>query len=173
MSLRPVDSKQKQQVLIATETCLRRAAELFDVPYQPLTVTFDLTGRAAGQYRVDRNGRRIRYNPYLFAKYFDDNLDNTVPHEVAHYVVDCLYRCRRVRPHGEEWKRVMRALGARPHATARYDLSGVPVRRQQRFMYRCSCGEHALSSVRHNRIRNQRAAYSCRACGSSLIYAGC
>ena len=172
MILQPVDSIQRRKILDATESCLRRAAEIFGFSYEPVAVSFDLTGRAVGQYRVDRKGRRIRYNPYLCAKYFVDTLNCTVPHEVAHYVVERLYRARRVRPHGEEWKRVMRVFGAPVRATVRYDLSGVPMRRQQRFPYRCSCNEHSLSSVRHNRVRSQRAVYLCRACGTSLVYAG-
>lgn len=172
MILQPIDSLQKTRILTATEEFLQRASELFHFRYQPLMVSFDLKGRAAGQYRVNRNGRWIRYNPYLFARYFQNNLDNTVPHEVAHYVVDRLYGIHRVRPHGEEWKRVMRVFGASPRATASYDLTGIPVRQQQRFPYRCNCREHSLTSIRHNRIINNRAIYRCRACRSALVFAG-
>ena len=38
-------------------------------------------------------------------------LSDTVIHEVAHYIVDCLYGFQRVKPHGPEWKSIMVDLG--------------------------------------------------------------
>jgi len=61
-------------------------------------------------YRANKNHRVIRYNPYIFAKSFEDNLGLTVPREVAHYVTDMMFG--HSRPHGKEWHEVMRAFGA-------------------------------------------------------------
>jgi len=66
----------------------------------------------------------------------------------------------------------MRAFGAAPAATCRYDLDGIPVRRQQRFSYRCACTTHSISTVRHKRIQHGRVRYSCRRCRTPLSYAG-
>jgi len=167
--IEPIGAGQQAQVRDATRDCLRRAGELFRLELQPVTVSFDLSGRAAGMYRTGRGERVIRFNPYLFAKYFANNLDVTVPHEVAHYVTDRLYGLRNIRPHGKEWQAVMQALGVEPRATARYDLEGIPVRRQHRFSYRCKCNTHQLTSARHNRIRRGQASYHCRACGTVLV----
>jgi len=133
-------------------------------------VLFDLKGRSAGMYRVAGHRRVIRYNPYLFAKYPQDNLAVTVPHEVAHYVTDVLFGLRRVRPHGAEWQAVMRAFEADASRTADYDLTGIPVRTQRRFGYRCACFVHQLSTRRHNQVRRGAARYYCRACGEELRY---
>jgi len=141
---------------------------MFQFSPASVAVTFDLTGSAAGMYRVHGAERVIRYNPYIFAKYFANNLAVTVPHEVAHYVTDRLYGLRNIRPHGVEWKTVMRSLGADPCVTASYDLSGVPVRRQRRFSYRCECSTHQLSSCRHNKIQRGQSSYLCRRCGSAV-----
>ena len=168
MIIEPIGKQQKAQVCDATLACLHRAGDLFQVEFETVSVSFDLTGRAAGMYRSGRGQRVIRYNPYLFAKYFDNNLDITVPHEVAHYITDRLYGLRNIRPHGAEWQAVMRALGAEPRATAHYDLEGIPVRRQRRFSYRCDCNTHQLSTARHNRIRRGQATYYCRGCGAAL-----
>jgi len=148
--------------------CLEQAGQMFRYSPASVAVTFDLTGSAAGMYRVHGAERVIRYNPYIFAKYFANNLAVTVPHEVAHYVTDRLYGLRNIRPHGAEWKTVMRSLGADPCVTASYDLSGVPVRRQRRFSYRCECSTHQLSSCRHNKIQRGQSSYLCRRCGSTL-----
>ena len=148
--------------------CLEQAGQMFRYSPASVAVTFDLTGSAAGMYRVHGAERVIRYNPYIFAKYFANNLAVTAPHEVAHYVTDRLYGLRNIRPHGAEWKTVMRSLGADPCVTASYDLSGVPVRRQRRFSYRCECSTHQLSSCRHNKIQRGQSSYLCRRCGSTL-----
>ena len=148
--------------------CLEQAGQMFRYSPASVAVTFDLTGSAAGMYRVHGAERVIRYNPYIFAKYFANNLAVTVPHEVAHYVTDRLYGLRNIRPHGAEWKTVMRSLGADPSVTARYDLSGVPVRRQRRYSYRCECSAHQLSSCRHNKIQRGQSSYLCRRCGSAI-----
>lgn len=168
--IQPLDAQRQEQVRCATLDCLRQARQIFQFELDPVPVTFDLRGTAAGMYRVRGCERVIRYNPYIFAKHFADNLALTVPHEVAHYVTDRLYGLRNVRPHGAEWQAVMLSLGAEPRATGRYDLTGVPVRRQRRFSYRCDCSTHQLSARRHNKIRYGRANYLCRRCGSEVVF---
>lgn len=172
MILEPISAKQEQQVRQQTTDCLRRACELFDLSYDPVPVHFDLRGRAAGMYQVRSAKMRIRYNPYLFAKYFDENLRQTVPHEVAHHIAGRLFGLRCIRPHGEEWRMIMRTLGVEPRVTAEFDLTGIPLRRQRRYTYVCHCREFQLSSRRHNRINRHKASYHCRACGSELSYVG-
>ena len=109
--VQPIGEQQQQQVRQATQDCLQRVAAICRLDLEPIPVTFDLKGRAAGQYRVHGNERSIRYNPFIFAKYFDDNLHETVPHEVAHYATDMLYGLNNIRPHGVEWQTVMHSLG--------------------------------------------------------------
>ena len=166
----PIDAQQQAQVRQATRDCVVHATRLFEKNFIVPSVQFDLTGRAAGQYRVRRGEAAIRYNPFIFARYFEDNLNETVPHEVAHLVVDQLWGLRRVRAHGAEWRSVMQALGAEPRATARYDLTGLPVRRQRRFAYRCACSTHQLTTCRHNRVQRGEARYHCRQCDQPLVF---
>ncbi len=172
MPVTPLNAALQQQVAAATRDCIRRAGELLDHPLDPVSVSFALGGRAAGMYRVQQGQRQIRYNPYIFGKYFADNLANTVPHEVAHYATDVLYGLRNIRPHGPEWRAVMQLLGAAPLATCRYDLSGIPLRRQRRFTYHCACSTHAITTARHNRVASGRARYFCKHCRTALAFAG-
>ncbi|WJW75427.1 SprT-like domain-containing protein [Thiohalobacter sp. IOR34] len=155
----------------ATRDCLRRAGELHARIFPPIEVRFDLIGRAAGMYRRRGAERCIRYNPYLFARYFEDSLANTVPHEVAHYVVDLLTVSARPRPHGSEWQAVMRALGVEPRLRHDYDLRGIPQRRQRQVLYRCACSSHRLGIRRHQRLLRGEASYHCRNCGAVLVCA--
>lgn len=169
--IEPIGSQREQQVRATTGEFIRLASRIYRHEFPLIPVRFDLKGRAAGMYRVHNRERIIRYNPYLFAKYFDDNLATTVPHEVAHYIVDILYGAHRVRPHGAEWQQVMLKLGAEPSTTGNYDLSGIPVRRQQRHSYQCDCAMHRISTARHNKIRRGIARYYCRNCKSQLTAA--
>jgi SprT protein len=171
LTVEAIDLRQRQEVCAATFACLRRAERLFRLAHQPIPVLFDLHGRAAGMYRVRRRQAVIRYNPYVFARYFEHGLQTTVPHEVAHYITDRLHGLAHVRPHGKEWRGVMQALGAEPHATTCFDLSGMPFRRQRRVAYRCDCSAHQLSTCRHNRVARGTARYYCRSCGGELVMA--
>ena len=165
----PCDVLQRVRAVAVTGEWIAHAGQLYGRVFPEIPVRFDLEGRAAGMYQVRGRQRVIRYNPYLFARYPRDSLEVTVPHEVAHYITDILFGMRRVRPHGAQWRAVMLAMGANPCVTADYDLSGIPVRRQRRFIYRCTCREHRLSTCRHNRIHRGAMRYFCRACGGELI----
>ena len=164
----PLSDVQLAIVVRATLACLAHAERVFRCSFPALPVRFDLRGRAAGMYRVRRGERLIRYNPYIFAKYFAENLAETVPHEVAHYVTDVLHGAVRVRPHGPEWRAIAQALGATPRATGRYDLSGIPVRRYAVYDYRCACRMHQIGVRRHRRVQDGTALYVCRRCGEAL-----
>jgi SprT protein len=170
-TIQPVTPGLEQHIRGLTGEYICRAGKIYNREFPAIPVVFDLKGRAAGMYRVQNRERIIRYNPYIFAKYPDDNIATTIPHEVAHYVVDMLYGVMHVRPHGTEWQKVMLALGAEPKVTGNYDLSGIPVRRQRRHAYQCACTIHQISAVRHNKIRLGKARYFCRYCMAPIISA--
>lgn len=136
------------------------------VPVPP--VRFDLSGRSAGMFRARGRECELRFNPWIFARYYDENLSETVPHEVAHYLVWWQFPCRRTRPHGAEWQAWMCFFGVEPRVTFDRDISGLPQRRQRRFRYRCDCSEHSLSTTRHRRQERGEARYQCRRCGGPL-----
>ena len=168
--IQPISHLQQETVIEETERYILRAAEHFDIPLKTIPVLFDLRGRAAGMYRVKANQKVIRYNPFIFAKYFTDNFNETIPHEVAHYVTDELYGLRQIRPHGNEWKAVMQVFGVEARRTANYDLSGIPQRQHKTYTYQCACQRYELTSRRHNKIRRGAGHYLCRACGDKLLF---
>lgn len=164
----PICPEQQQQVMAVTRQYIARAEALFDRAFASIPVLFNLKGRAAGMYRVKQGQREIRYNPYLFAKYYNDNLAVTIPHEVAHYVTDVLYGLAAIRPHGKEWRGVMQLFGADASRTCDYDLAGIPIRRLLRHEYRCGCEVYKLTTRRHRRIQGGQTRYFCRNCGGEL-----
>lgn len=167
-----LDSAGREQVRTATGAAIARASEVTGIDLPLLPVDFDLSGRSAGQFIGRGNDCLIRYNPWIFARYFAENLAATVPHEVAHYAVYRAHPGRRVRPHGPEWRSIMQALGADPSVTFDLDISGLPRRQQRRHRYHCGCREHALTTTRHNRVSAGRARYACLQCRGELRYLG-
>ncbi len=165
----PIGAHLQGQVVAATATYIDKARSLFDADFNIIPVQFDLKGKAAGMYRVQNSESVIRYNPYLFAKYFDDSLAVTVPHEVAHYITDRLYGLRKIRPHGKEWKTVMGKFGVDASRTCHYDMEGIPTRVFKRFPYGCGCTQHTLTARLHNQITQGKKHYFCRQCGSVLV----
>jgi SprT protein len=167
-TIEPISPFQQQQVVAETERYISIASDFFQRPFAAIPIAFDLKGRAAGMYKVDRGTRLLRFNPYLFAKYFQDNLANTVPHEVAHYISDVLHGLRHIRPHGKEWQAIMHVLGAMPERTHNFNMQGIPTRQQQRFNYRCQCQVYQLTTRRHNMIQKGQRRYLCRYCHGEL-----
>ena len=162
---------QRQQVIAATEHYICRAEGIFECRFERIPVLFDLSGRAAGMFKVIGKERCIRYNPWIFSKYFDENLSDTVPHEVAHFIVHEVYGMRRIMPHGREWQGLMARFGADAGVTFNLDLEGVPQRRQRTHPYRCACRTHQVSTTRHNRVTKGAGRYHCRYCEAQLVYA--
>ncbi|HGG59900.1 MAG TPA: metallopeptidase (SprT family) [Gammaproteobacteria bacterium] len=168
-SLPILTDDQARRVVDATRERIRFASRALNQSFPELEIRFDVSGRAWGYYVRRGRQRSIRYNPWLFARFFTEGIDNTVPHEVAHFIVDCLHPRQRVKPHGPEWRRIMALFGIdNPSATHRADLGGLPIRRQRRFDYRCRCGVVPLTATRHYRYLRGEAVYHCRRCGQAL-----
>ncbi|MBK6510644.1 MAG: SprT-like domain-containing protein [Haliea sp.] len=102
--VQPIGLVQQRQVEERTEEYLALAERIFARRFDRIPVLFDLKGRAAGMFKIVGKHRVIRYNPWIFAKYYAENLRDTVPHEVAHYVVHEVYPRRSTKPHGHAWK---------------------------------------------------------------------
>ena len=167
----PLSPEQQQEIHDLTAARVAEAAHLYGREFALIPVRFDLRGRTAGQFRFRCQGRQqeyaIRYNPWVFAADLAHHQADTVAHEVAHYIVHLLHP--RAKPHGREWKALMRHFGATPKACTPYDLTGVPLRQQEQHTYRCACPDrlHALSTTRHRRVL-QGTRYLCRNCKAVL-----
>jgi len=174
VTITPLSTERQQQVIKETQAYINQAASLFNIKHADIDITFNLKGRAAGMYRVKRkifsDDREIRYNSFIFSKYYVDNFNTTIPHEVAHYISDLIYDLRNIKPHGKEWKEIMQAFNADAAVTADYDLSGIPQRNRTLHTYHCACREHQIGVIRHNRIKNQHGRYTCNFC-KQAIYA--
>ncbi len=164
----PIEAETQQLVIDETLKYLQLASDMLRNPFRPINILFDLSGMASGMFLLKKGVPTIRYNPYIFSKHFSYSLANTVPHEVAHYIIYSLYGPKAVRPHGREWKELMLQFGVTPSRTNTLNLDGIPTRRQKRHSYKCHCTDHQLTSRRHNQIIEGRAKFFCRACKAEL-----
>ena len=170
VTIEPIGHDRQRQVIAETQRYIALATAELDCPFEPVPVLFDLKGQVAGMYKITGRGksvqRVIRYNPWIFAKYWDDNYTTTIPHEVAHYITEQLFG--RVKPHGQEWQTVMALFGADNSRTSDFDMAGIPQRSVKTFNYRCDCRDHQLSIYRHNKVLKKGARYLCRFCNGPL-----
>jgi SprT protein len=188
--IEPINETQQLEAIERVQYYIELASRLYQQKIPAIDVVFNLRGKAAGMYRclhphktirssilqviksaslAATTKRQIRFNPWLFAKYPKDSYDNTIPHEVAHYISDFLYNLTNIKPHGSEWKAIMRDLGAEPQVRGKYTLEGIPVRNIKRYSYQCSCRRVGLTSHRHRKVRQGIQQYRCRDCQQILV----
>lgn len=164
----PESAHQQQQALLEiTHYWITKAEKLYEQTFPMPEVRFDLRGQSAGQYRGGAHPC-IRYNMEMAAPQFEAYSHRTPPHEVAHYIVDCLHPNKHFKPHGFQWQELMQAFGLEPSRCHQYDLENVRQRKQRRFVYQCACQEHQLSATRHNRVQYRGMNYRCIKCGETL-----
>jgi SprT protein len=133
----------------------------------PAIIRLDLKGRAAGQWRWINGQEILRFNAEAFRKDWHAHFPATVAHEVAHSIVYRRFGLRTVKPHGPEWRDIMRILGHPPDVTHRTPLRG---RRSRLYLYRCACQEHRLGPRRHSLLRKGTHRYHCSRCGTRLNF---
>jgi SprT protein len=129
------------------------------------TVWCDLRGKCAGQAHFGRGG--LRFNPLLYTDNRRAFLVEVVPHEMAHWLVHHLRDGHLARPHGREWRTVMRRLfGLAPRVTHVFDTARAS---PAPYRYVCGCREHAFTARRHALACRGRG-YRCRHCAQTLVY---
>ncbi|UOD35322.1 SprT-like domain-containing protein [Deferribacteraceae bacterium V6Fe1] len=126
-------------------------------------ISYDLKGLKAGLFNPKSD--EIKLNGKLCTEFPERMADEVLVHEVAHFVTNKVFK--NSKPHGSEWKHIAMLLGLdKPKAT--HDMPVKPVRQFQRYKYKCRCGIHNITSVRHKRIITKKAKYSCKRCGGLL-----
>jgi predicted SprT family Zn-dependent metalloprotease len=99
----------------------------------------------------------VNLNPRL-REFGDDEIDRTLRHELAHLLAHHRAGCRRIAPHGAEWRAACAALGVAGEARC-HDLPLPRRKLAARHRYRCpGCG------VVIDRVRPMRRRFACLAC---------
>ncbi len=177
ITVSPTLEKAVREKIEATlEICRKRYGKALPFP----TLHFRQSGRVAGYYQPPSafHGKpeSLNINPDYFKKYYDEQLNVTVPHEVAHYVVHHVFG--NVQTHGREWASVMRVIGLPPDRCHTFSVEGVKTRQVAKpFHYGCGCVTHHFTKLKHSRAQSNvtiygKTGYSCRKCGKRLVYEG-
>jgi SprT protein len=170
------EQQKHTNILQLAEKAIRnaegRARHFYGLSLPEATIDFSLRGRCAGQARVSKNGStNLRINSQLLVENLEDFLHTTIPHEVAHLVVNWRARKKRLRPrpHGPEWQSVMQDC-FNLEAKRCHDYQTAPARVVPRpFLYACICREHHLTSIMHKRLSNNHQAL-CKTCRTPVMF---
>lgn len=122
-----------------------------------IQIVYDLHGRVAGKACYGSN--KIRVNPIALKLNYNDMLEKTIPHEVAHLIAYHIYNCK---DHSYDWKKVMVKMGLSPKRCHDYNLPYA--KGGQRYLATCNCSEHYITKGMAEKI----GKYKCKDCGSRL-----
>jgi SprT protein len=134
-------------------------------------VKINLKGsRLIGQcIKEGRKSYIIRLHAKLLKNYRARYIKDVLTHEFAHAVQMELFN--KSRPHGREWKSVMEGLSGVLYKKTNIDYCLKNDRTLKTYRYRCSCQEHFITSIRHNKIIRGDSIYKCKKCGQILKFA--
>lgn len=139
---------------------IEKANELLGTSMEYPEVQCNLRGTTAGIAYT--HSWKIRYNLGLARDNYQDFIEQTVPHEVAHLVADHYYEKRCV--HGKEWKHIMRLFGKEPTRCHNYDVEKHRARRHKKYIYTCKCEACKIGTKHHNMIMRRTGRVFCRRC---------
>lgn len=99
----------RQRVEQRIEECKQKTGVHVDV-----AIEYNVKGRYAGWAWHGSNGQhRVRFNADMLLAHTDQFIFDTVAHEYAHIAAFEKYG-HKIKPHGNEWKHMMRSIGAEP-----------------------------------------------------------
>lgn len=130
----------------------------------------------AGIFKMYPDGSSVViFNSHYFSAHPQHMFEQTVPHEVAHYLVyvinDGIDRSGHGSAHGRMWRNMMHFLDADPLRC--HDLPMPPSLKKLKktFTYACRCSEYELTSIRHNKAK-AGTRYECNKCRTELKLKG-
>lgn len=138
-----------------------------------IEIRFDLKGKAMGMYCSRGTEKFLRFNMTALEteEGRDHLLNNTIAHEVAHYVQYYFWADDRTnKAHGHIWQRVMREFGKVPERCHSVALKAG--RRTRRFEYACSCMTHELGANRHKKVLAGQKSFYCNHCKTKIRHTG-
>lgn len=121
-----------------------------------IRIRFDLKGRAAGMAGADGINRRtgevirpyLRFNVEAIRKHWDEQVKQTIPHEVAHIVAYC-FPALGAKNHNYAWQMIDRSLGGTGERCHRMELTRA--RNVQRYRYVLDNGQEISVGPKHHR----------------------
>jgi SprT protein len=114
----------------------------------------------------------IELNTVLFLENTEEFFNRTIPHEVAHLVVNELYPTSK-QNHGPEFRLVMSTYNADPKTYHTYNTDSVR-KPKKLFVYTCTCKDNVFkfSTRMHNSIVKEKQIRGCRTCEVQVKFTG-
>lgn len=154
-----------QYVLSQRDDYLNKANAYFNKAYPLPVITYRKKGSVAGSAFLGR--WEIQLNTLMLAQYQHTFIQEVIPHELAHLIAFKQFG-NKISPHGKEWQWLMTMVfNCTPKRTHNFTVPTTNT--HARFTYSCLCQDHALSTVRHNRIQHQQTTYFCKKCRGPLV----
>jgi SprT protein len=161
-----IPQRLREEVIAKVDETIRLARRVhrrhFDMP----RVSYAVRGRAAG--KASFGEWEVMFNATLLQENAQEMVKDVVIHEVAHLVTRAMHG-REVASHGEEWKLVMKSLGAEPNRTHSFDVANAAVGRLV-FKWACVCKQTVFSEAKHSKLIGGKASVRCRKCKQTLRY---
>ena len=151
--------------------CLTRAGKLYGLESEVanVVVRLDIKGYRTAGCAIRRGSQftgyefTLRFHPDAIAKHYDEMVNDTIPHEVAHTV--CQMRPELGDHHDRGWKRVCRSLGGDDSRTHTMEFGT----RSEKgvFNYKTKTGHVVnIGPIRHAKLQNgSTRSYGVRAHG--------
>lgn len=122
----------KKKVESKMRECIKKAEKHYGIKLEFPEIRYDIKSWTGGL--AYRNRNLVRYNLILLVENEKHYIENVVPHETAHMIVNECFRSgkfkladgkKRHMPHGKEWKEVMGVLKVTPSVRHTYDCSSI------------------------------------------------
>ena len=133
------------------------AGELFNEFSKYRMVRNTVTTRSG---QLDPGKKLVELHTELLVPGREEHRDQTLLHETAHLIVFVLYpeslrRHSRIKPHGREWKIVMRKLGVSADRCSDHDFIRETNAKKAKLTYACQCCEFEFPAQRRWKIERK------------------
>lgn len=142
----------------------RQLFPAFTLQDEDLPIVFTQSGRVAGMAKRKGNIYNIEFNVEAILRDWDEMVNNTIPHEMAHIVDMFLHGGRS--SHGPRWQSIAFALGCNPQRT--HDIPLSKARRTRRYLYVASCGTRLEIGSRHHRRIRRGETFTVKKTGGAI-----
>lgn len=140
--------------------CITNAFEKFNITHiapEDVIVRCDIRGKVAGQCRRRGSEYTLRFNMEALTKYYDEQVNSTLPHEVAHLV--CMIRPELGKNHDAGWQRVAIALGDVNAAERTHSMDLSAGKAKTEYEYNVNGNTVMLGPKRHARTQRGQVTY--------------
>jgi len=151
------------------KACIERINQVFDTCEQYFNrrffrpkIDFSLRGRTAGRACHFQN--LIKLNAKLLVDYGEQFISDTPGHEAAHIIARYVFG-NYIRPHGNEWAKVMQVINQPATRCHNFDF-------KTKNVYSCKCVDrkHYLSTRMHNNFLRGTRVLTCTLCSGKLTW---